>query len=200
MRRRSLSMSRFSIFSIARNAMSHHEHWQRQWRSPEGDVALAQAFDDHALLNSLGLHSIVNVPVIRPDGTCFATFNVSGCRDRWTVGEVTFIRLLALLAMRLADRALHALEPDEKPARFLQQLRTSRREMQPAWEPNEQRCAQLLLKIADLSAIARSGQCGFARRYDESSGPPRRQRSSADVAVRSSKYRSAISLRGHAIK
>lgn len=64
----------------------------------EGDVALAQAFDDHALLNSLGLHSIVNVPVIRPDGTCFATFNVSGCRDRWTVGEVTFIRLLALLA------------------------------------------------------------------------------------------------------
>ena len=27
-------MSHFSIFSIARNAMSYHENWQKQWRSP----------------------------------------------------------------------------------------------------------------------------------------------------------------------
>ena len=28
-------MSHFSIFSIARNALSYHENWQKQWRSPE---------------------------------------------------------------------------------------------------------------------------------------------------------------------
>ena len=27
-------MSHFSIFSLARNAMSYHENWQKQWRSP----------------------------------------------------------------------------------------------------------------------------------------------------------------------
>jgi len=28
-------VSRYSIFSLARNALSYHEHWQRAWRSPE---------------------------------------------------------------------------------------------------------------------------------------------------------------------
>ena len=28
-------MQRFSIWSLARNAIGHHEGWQRQWRSPE---------------------------------------------------------------------------------------------------------------------------------------------------------------------
>src|SRR5678816_31201 len=28
-------MSRYSIFSLVRNALSHHEHWPRAWRSPE---------------------------------------------------------------------------------------------------------------------------------------------------------------------
>ncbi len=28
-------MQRYSIFSLARNAVRHHEHWQRAWRSPE---------------------------------------------------------------------------------------------------------------------------------------------------------------------
>ena len=28
-------MKKYSIFSLARNAMSHHENWQRTWRSPE---------------------------------------------------------------------------------------------------------------------------------------------------------------------
>ena len=26
---------RYSIFSLARNALSHHKNWQRQWRSPD---------------------------------------------------------------------------------------------------------------------------------------------------------------------
>lgn len=28
-------MNKYSIFSLARNAMSHHENWQKAWRSPE---------------------------------------------------------------------------------------------------------------------------------------------------------------------
>ena len=28
-------MNKYSIFSLAKNAMSHHENWQRAWRSPE---------------------------------------------------------------------------------------------------------------------------------------------------------------------
>lgn len=28
-------MSKYSIFSLARNAMSHHQNWERAWRSPE---------------------------------------------------------------------------------------------------------------------------------------------------------------------
>jgi sarcosine oxidase subunit beta len=27
-------MQRYSIWSLARNALNHHEGWQRQWRSP----------------------------------------------------------------------------------------------------------------------------------------------------------------------
>ncbi|PHQ69368.1 MAG: sarcosine oxidase subunit beta, partial [Sneathiella sp.] len=26
---------KYSIFSIARNALSHHKNWPQQWRSPE---------------------------------------------------------------------------------------------------------------------------------------------------------------------
>ena len=27
-------MSRYSIFTLARNALSHHERWDQAWRSP----------------------------------------------------------------------------------------------------------------------------------------------------------------------
>ena len=27
-------MNKYSIFSLARNALSHHENWQKAWRSP----------------------------------------------------------------------------------------------------------------------------------------------------------------------
>jgi sarcosine oxidase subunit beta len=27
-------VSHFSVFALARNAMSYHENWQKQWRSP----------------------------------------------------------------------------------------------------------------------------------------------------------------------
>lgn len=63
----------------------------------EGDAALAAAFDDHAGIEALGLHSIVNVPLL-VEGSCAATFNVLGGQAKWLPRDVTLIRLLALLA------------------------------------------------------------------------------------------------------
>ena len=63
----------------------------------EGDAALAGVFDDHARIASLGLHAVVNVPLLR-EGRCVATFNVLGTQPRWQLGQVAVIRLLALLA------------------------------------------------------------------------------------------------------
>lgn len=63
----------------------------------EGDEALARVFDDHARIASLGLHAVVNVPLLR-EGRCVATFNVLGIEPRWQPSQIAAIRLLALLA------------------------------------------------------------------------------------------------------
>jgi GAF domain-containing protein len=63
----------------------------------EGDAALAQVFDDHARIASLGLHCVVNVPLLS-GGRCAATFNVLGTRAQWQAREIAAIELLALLA------------------------------------------------------------------------------------------------------
>ncbi|WP_052810736.1 GAF domain-containing protein [Variovorax paradoxus] len=70
----------------------------------EGDEALAQVFDDHALISALGLRAVVNVPLME-DGRCAATFNVLGTRARWTPQEIALVRLLALLATPWVLRA-----------------------------------------------------------------------------------------------
>ena len=63
----------------------------------EGDAALAAAFDDHSRIKALGLHSIVNIPLLM-DGRCAATFNVLGSQANWLPRDVTLIRFLAVLA------------------------------------------------------------------------------------------------------
>ncbi len=63
----------------------------------EGDAALREVFDDHARITALGLHGVVNVPLLM-EGRCVATFNVLGCQAQWQPTDVTLIRLLALLA------------------------------------------------------------------------------------------------------
>ena len=70
----------------------------------EGDEALAQVFDDHALISALGLRAVVNVPLLE-DGRCAATFNVLVTRARWTPQEIALVRLLALLATPWVLRA-----------------------------------------------------------------------------------------------
>lgn len=63
----------------------------------EGDAALAVVFDEHESIVALGLHAVVNVPLVQ-GGHCVATFNVLGTRPKWLAHEVVAIRLLALLA------------------------------------------------------------------------------------------------------
>lgn len=70
----------------------------------EGTDALQEAFSDHALIASLGLRSIVNVPLMDDCGDCFATFNVLTHRDKWEARDVIAIRLLALLATPVVAR------------------------------------------------------------------------------------------------
>ncbi|MDP9894136.1 GAF domain-containing protein [Variovorax boronicumulans] len=70
----------------------------------EGDAALAEVFDDHALIAALGLRAVVNVPLLE-DGRCAATFNVLGTRARWMPQEIALVRLLALLATPWVLRA-----------------------------------------------------------------------------------------------
>lgn len=63
----------------------------------EGDAALAAVFDDHAQIASLGLHAVINVPVLA-NHRCIATFNLLGSRPQWQPHEVMLARLLAVLA------------------------------------------------------------------------------------------------------
>jgi hypothetical protein len=64
----------------------------------EGQPALRQVFDDSPLILSMGLQSVMNVPLLRADA-CFATFNVLGTRPHWTALEKQQIELLAALAL-----------------------------------------------------------------------------------------------------
>ena len=64
----------------------------------EGSDALRQVFDDSPLILSMGLQSVMNVPLVRA-GACFATFNVLGTRAQWTALEKQQIELLAALAL-----------------------------------------------------------------------------------------------------
>ena len=64
----------------------------------EGVASLEAVFDDVGLIVSMGLRAVVNVPLVRQDGSCFATFNVLGTHEHWTAADRGVISLLAELA------------------------------------------------------------------------------------------------------
>jgi GAF domain-containing protein len=61
----------------------------------EGEEVLREVFHDHTLISSLGLKAVVNIPLLQPDGRCFATFNVLGTRPQWAADTLWLLRLLA---------------------------------------------------------------------------------------------------------
>lgn len=71
----------------------------------EGVEVLRQVFDDHALIESLGLQAVVNVPLLDTQGRCFATFNVLGTSAQWTQTQRMWILLLATLATPVVKQA-----------------------------------------------------------------------------------------------
>lgn len=74
----------------------------------EGPAALAEVFDDHALIARLDMRAIVNVPLLEK-GRCVATFNALGARPHWRPQEVALLRLLALLATPWVLEARHGM-------------------------------------------------------------------------------------------
>ena len=62
-----------------------------------GDAAIRGAFDDHAKILGLGLHSIINVPVVLA-GTCVGTVNFLMCRDVVAPADVAVAEELGRVA------------------------------------------------------------------------------------------------------
>jgi GAF domain-containing protein len=83
----------------------------------EGDEALAAVFDDAGLIRSMGLHAVVNVPLVEPGGRCFATFNVLGGHGAWTPRDRLLIELLAALALPAVGRFAERLRQPGTPTR-----------------------------------------------------------------------------------
>lgn len=80
----------------------------------EGDDVLASVFEDHALISSLGLHAVINVPLLDETGRCFATFNVLGPQPKWRSQDVLLVRLLAALTTPIVHQAALALDSGDK--------------------------------------------------------------------------------------
>lgn len=64
----------------------------------EGEAAIRQSFDDHAAIASLGLKSVINVPVVMGD-VCLGTLNLLMPAEHVSPAMVASARLGALLAV-----------------------------------------------------------------------------------------------------
>lgn len=64
----------------------------------EGDAAIKAAFDDHLLMHRLGVHSIVNVPVVWRDA-CLGVLNFACPHQQITARQIAMARLFGLIAV-----------------------------------------------------------------------------------------------------
>lgn len=70
----------------------------------EGRDVLATVFEDHALISSLGLQSVINVPMFDDAGRGMATFNVLAMQPHWSESALQAAQFLAVLcASRLTS-------------------------------------------------------------------------------------------------
>jgi GAF domain-containing protein len=63
-----------------------------------GDDDIREFYADHAQIFGLGLHSCVNIPLVR-DGKCIGTLNVLRAQPDWSKDEVALVRALGLAAL-----------------------------------------------------------------------------------------------------
>ena len=71
---------------------------ERQLFVGEGDAAIQAAFDDHALMHSLGVRSIINVPVVWRDA-CLGVLNFACPLPRVETGQIATARMFGLIAV-----------------------------------------------------------------------------------------------------
>lgn len=64
----------------------------------EGDAALAAVFDDIAVIRSLGLNGVVNVPLCH-GGRVIGTFNYLAGVKGWSTEDITTLRILGQFAL-----------------------------------------------------------------------------------------------------
>ena len=71
---------------------------ERKLFTGEGEAAIRAAFDDHALMHSLGVRSIINVPVVWRDA-CLGVLNFACPLPRVEARQVATARMLGLIAV-----------------------------------------------------------------------------------------------------
>jgi sarcosine oxidase subunit beta len=94
-------MNRFSIFALARNALSHHEHWQRQWRSPEPK----KAYD--AIIVGGGGHGLATAYYLAKE---HGLRNIAVVERGWLGGGNTARNTTIVRSNYLWDEATHLYE------------------------------------------------------------------------------------------
>lgn len=80
------------------SAWSRHVLVEQRVLLSAGDDAIREAYFDHATIFGLGLHSCVNVPLVR-SGQCVGTMNVLRAATDWRDEEIALVRLLGLAAL-----------------------------------------------------------------------------------------------------
>ena len=77
---------------------SRHVLVERRVLVSAGDDAIRKHYNDHETIFGLGLHSCVNVPLVRED-KCIGTLNTLRPQAEWSADEIAVLRALGLAAL-----------------------------------------------------------------------------------------------------